>query len=115
MTITIIDLYLLLPLNALFIFGISAITTYEEDADGTISDRMALWFVRRWCIKNLGVFWSKPFVLCPPCMASVWGTIFYFTFLLVFQININIFAVIIWPFYCVTLSGLNYGLQRYIN
>ena len=24
--------------------------------------------------------WLKPVILCPICMSSVWGTIFYFTF-----------------------------------
>jgi len=24
--------------------------------------------------------WLKPVILCPLCMSSVWGTIFYFTF-----------------------------------
>ena len=102
----------MLPLNSLFIFGLHIITDYEVDEQGNVSDKMALWWLRYKSVQTFGEWWSKPLILCPPCMASVWGTIFYFIFSLVFFGNVLIF---VWPFYVISLSGLNYVVQRYIE
>ena len=100
-------LALMLILNSLMIFGIYEVTTYEEDEQGNITDKMALWFVRRWLLKHFGIFWSKPFVLCPPCMASVWGSVFY----IIFVPKIFFCEYLI---YLLILAGLNKLLSRYV-
>jgi len=110
-----ITLLLMLPMNCLFCIGIHIITNYEENEVGQPTDKMILWWLRYLSIKHIGIYWSKPLFLCLPCMASVWGTIFYFTFLFAFMQNITIFAFLIWPFYIVSLSGLNYVVSRYID
>jgi hypothetical protein len=107
-----IDFSIMLVIGCLFCIGIQAITEYEEDKNGNISDKMILWKLRFYSIKYLGVWLSKPLFLCLPCMASIVGTIIFFTFSLVFFQNVCIFA---WPLYCITLSGLNYVIQRYID
>lgn len=43
----------------------------------TEKDMLLGWFGDR-LHKILGAFWSKPVFDCPPCMASIWGTAFFF-------------------------------------
>lgn len=99
--------------NALIIFGINKATFYEqchpEDMGGEfctddgvdVDSRMVGYKLRLWAVNRLGTFWSKPLFTCPPCMASVWGTVVYW---LVQPFTWNALAV--WPMYVVMLSGL---------
>lgn len=107
------ELMILGLFNALIIFGINKGTFYEvchpEDMGGEyctddgvdIDSRMVGYKLRLWAVKHLGPFWSKPLFTCPPCMASVWGTVVYW---LVQPICLQ--SLLIWPMYVVMLSGL---------
>lgn len=55
----------------------------------------------------LGEFWSKPFITCPPCMASVHGTWIYFAF--IHQ------GLAMWVPFCLALAGLNYIVLNKLN
>jgi hypothetical protein len=57
---------------SLFCLGLHTIT----------SEGMVLFFVKEWLSKKLpeNTKWDylyKPIIGCPPCMASIWGTIIY--------------------------------------
>lgn len=54
-----------------------------------------------WLFNALGKRWSKPVFDCPPCMASVWGTAFFFVSRL--QELLPWWA---WPIHCLALCGL---------
>lgn len=58
----------LLIFNALVVIGV-----WESTAPGMILEKPAAWLESK-----LGRYWVKPLFNCPPCMASVWGTAFYF-------------------------------------
>ena len=120
-----ITIILLLFINSMFIFGIFKLTDYDEEVepDGYgvpcvyIRDKMLLWFVRKWLVDKIGLYWSKPLVLCPPCMASVWGTLFYWvmtsTLFPVFDTFYQ--QLLFYPFFVVSLCGINSFLQRHFE
>lgn len=85
-------LYLqMLVLNFLLIMGLWKVFQKDE-VFGFIGD-----FVNG----LLGQHWSKPFVDCPPCMSSVWGTAFFF--------GSGMYHWIPWfllPFHVLALCGL---------
>lgn len=56
---------------------------------------------------KIGHKWCKPLFYCPPCMASVHGTILSFVF---FEFDFKV-----WILYCFCLCGLNYILQPFLN
>src|SRR5688572_2383243 len=55
----------------------------------------------KWLYDRLGAFWSKPVFDCPPCMASVWGTVFFWTSRLY-----ELLPWWTWPLHCLALCGL---------
>jgi hypothetical protein len=63
--------------------------------------------VASWIESKIGRKWCKPLFDCPPCMASVHGTILSFVFF-----GFDIFS---WILYCFCLCGLNYIVQPIIN
>jgi hypothetical protein len=50
---------------------------------------------------KLPVWISKPTYACPPCMASVWGTTFFFLSRLY-----ELLPIWAWPLHCLCLCGL---------
>jgi len=108
-----IELLTLGLFNALIIFGINKATFFEYchiddrgegfcDKNGIDKDsKMVLWWVRHWSLKAVGEFWSKPICTCPPCMASVWGTVVYWA-----MQPMNSTTALMWPLYICMLSGL---------
>ena len=82
--------------NALVIRGLWRAMSYSEDEEtgGPLKEsRMLLTGVRVWMQRTLGYFWSKPFVSCPACMASVHGTWYYW---LVYNPGFSWDAVAVW-------------------
>ena len=65
-------------LSALSILGLhNAVDTLV----GHLTGRSLSSIVDKWSSDTLRLDkWLKPVILCPVCMSSVWGTIFYFTF-----------------------------------
>lgn len=81
------NLFGLMILNALVIHGVHTAT-----GPGEIGAPIGRFFEKRtpeWI--------SKPMVACPPCQASVWGSIIFWT--------IGPRDWLLWPFYVLALSG----------
>ena len=120
-----ITIILLLFFNSMLIFGIFKLTDYDEEViqtdngtlDTIIRDKMLLWFVRKWLVDKIGLYYSKPFLLCPACMSSVWGTLFYWvmtsTLFPVFDTFYQ--QLLFYPFFVVSLCGINSFLQRHFE
>lgn len=68
-------------ITSLFCIGLYFATGYELDKDGNPTEKNILWFVRYYVDKFIGEPFGKPIILCPRCMASVWGGVMYFGFL----------------------------------
>ena len=108
-----IELLTIAIFNAGIIFGINKATQYEEchpedagldfcDDNGIDKDsKMVGWRLRYWSLKWFGSFWSKPLFTCPPCMASVHGTWFYWI-----VSDVTVQSLLFWPIYILFLSGL---------
>lgn len=107
-----IDLMLMGIFNAMVIFGVNKATFFEychPDDDAQFCDeygvdkdsKMVGWWLRYYSLKWCGQFLSKPLFTCPPCMASVWGTLVYW---LSTPVTMNNLAL--WPLYILMLSGL---------
>jgi len=98
------NILLLLIINALFIIGL-----YKVVDGGMLLDFVGDW-IRGKTLYQQGKKWrkviSKPLIDCPPCMASVWGTVFY--------IASNGFDLF-WPVYLICLAGLVTLLMRAAN
>lgn len=73
--------------NALLIFGVSKL--FDEN--------MIFGFVVPRMKAAIGETWSKPLFLCPPCMSSVWGTLWFALF---------VGQWILLPVYLILLVGL---------
>jgi hypothetical protein len=97
-------------ITSLFIIGLYNATSYELDKNGNPTEKNILWFVRYYVDKFIGEPIGKPIILCPRCMASVWGVLFYFG---VFQhYNINILWCVV---FISVVSALNSLIQRIIE
>lgn len=82
--------------NALVIRGLWRAMSYGEDEETGVplrETKMLLTNVRLWFQRNLGYFWSKPFVSCVACMASVHGTWYYW---LVYSPGLSLSSVGLW-------------------
>lgn len=64
-------------ITSLFCIGLYYSTSYENDKFGKPIEKNILWFVRYYVQKWIGEPYGKPFILCPQCMASFWGVVFY--------------------------------------
>jgi hypothetical protein len=62
---------------ALFVLiqGVAINGLYESFSDGQIFHKMAPKFID----KNRGKWWTKPLYSCTKCMASVWGTVLFWS------------------------------------
>ena len=86
----------LILFNALVIRGLWRAMSYGEDEETGVpltETKMLLTNVRLWFQRNLGYFWSKPFVSCVACMASVHGTWYYW---LVYSPGVSLSSVSLW-------------------
>lgn len=50
---------------------------------------------------------KKPLFNCPPCMSSVWGTVWF--------ISTDASSVTSWVTFCVMLCGINYLLVNFLD
>lgn len=57
-----------------------------------------------WIREKAGEYWCKPLICCPPCMASIHGTWFYWAFV---QQGPGL-----WPIFVLALSGLAYLVNK---
>jgi len=90
---TMIELLLLLFLGVAWTWGVKCL----------FSDNMLLESIAVQARMKLPGYVTKPLFDCPPCMASIHGTLIYFA---LYGGNIWL-----WGLYCVMLCGLNYILK----
>lgn len=108
--------YFILPVlfyfNALWILGLSNlfhVELYDDDEpdSGIIpKSKGLLWFVSVWCFKTFGMFWSRPLVRCPYCMASV-HSLYIFWPVAIFY-GFDLIHIPLYFNYAVALSGFIY-------
>lgn len=69
----------LIIITSLFIVGLHKSTEYFLDYNNQPdpNDRMVLWFLRYYAEQWFPSWVSKPLIGCPACMASIWGSSFY--------------------------------------
>jgi len=96
--------------TSLFIIGLYNSTSYELNSKGEATEKNVLWFIRFYVDKYIKEPFGKPIILCPNCMASLWGSIVY---LFVFNHDIDNFSDFInLCFFIFIVSALNNLLQR---
>lgn len=115
-----IEIYILLLINSLFITGLYTLTMYEKDQKGRISTKMPLWWVRFHTWQVVGDIWIKPLFACVVCMTSYWGTLFYWTFLIIDAGLIGVYAdlstnSLIYVLYLICLAGIQKIVCHLIN
>ena len=93
---TLISLFLALVLNSFFCVGVHILFTFENMPFKPIGDWFTLMAQERYWI-------TKPLYNCLPCMASVYGCLF---FSLMFG-----FTWVVLP-YCIALCGFNYYASK---
>jgi hypothetical protein len=115
------EIFALLFLNSIYIIGLHNAARFEyvtSDAPeyGIIENsKMILWRVRLFCLKTFGKFYSKGLITCPPCMAGVHSTYFYWLIVCFYCGYSSISALILYPLYVGALSGLIYVMVSVIE
>lgn len=97
-----IDFKLLL-INSLFCMGLIVVSEPDK----------LLRFLQEFFLKNNLLFIGKPIILCATCMASLWGSVFYWLNFLLKPIEIApIYELMLlfnvnWIVYCIILAFVN--------
>lgn len=91
------ELFPFLIFNMLIIFGVHILFS-----EGMLFEKGGIWIE-----KKVGGYWAKPLIGCPPCMASVWGTAFYFAFIKL--------GFILWLPYILALCGLTFIVNYLVH
>jgi len=109
------DYILLILWCSLFIFGWHYATLYTPNFihDQALGQReikpndteIAWWF--RYYTRNLPKWIKKPLINCQMCMSSVYGSIFYWGYVLNTPGRINGLTIILWVAVVVAITGLN--------
>lgn len=104
---------LIMGLNALMCLGVYVATQFEGsdtfDSDpammraAPVNGKMILWWIR-WYGSMLPAWFHKPLYKCLPCMASIWSLPVFIVLSLVNDPSVWL----LWPFYVLSLSGLNF-------
>ena len=119
------NILILLLLNSLYIFGLYKVVWYnvvvENDAENfklppTVRNRELLWFIAFYGKKWFGYEFMKPICLCPSCMSSVHGSLFFLIAIITkFVVCATVIHIIVlWAVYILALCGLNYIVSRWI-
>lgn len=96
----IVAVSLLMVLNQLMIVGIWSMTR-RDMVFGPIAD---------WLWARLPIWLCKPFFQCMPCMASVYGTGFFFL-----SSMREFVTPWFWPVHCLALCGAGTMIQRFLD
>ena len=109
----------LIIITSLFINGLHWATYYELNGIWASKDGMkrnpdesnALWFLRYYPEKWFPSFIHRPLISCVQCMASVWGSLFYWGH---FH-TITIESVIMWVVFVMCVSAMNMVINKLIE
>ena len=122
------NILILLIFNSLFIFGVYKLTWYQAQVMvneptkelftlvPTVTNRELLWFISFYGKKWFGYETMKPICLCPSCMSSVWGSIFFWVAIFTkFVICATVLQIgFLYIAYVIALCGLNHIISRYV-
>lgn len=106
----------LIILISAFIFGFNYATFYVpvylqrpgEAVETLPQEKEILWFIRYYGRKYLPVYIQKPLFSCEMCMSSIWGSLFYWTYILNGNLcHINSLTLIKWAVVVIAVCGLN--------
>lgn len=109
-------LILLIIICSLFCVGFNYSTSYVpvyEHVAGQLPKEQIpdktelLWFIKYYGNKFLPVYIQKPLYGCLMCMSSIWGSIFYWGYVLNSPGRINGLTIIIWVVVVMAVCGLN--------
>jgi hypothetical protein len=92
--------------NSSFIWGLYAASQYNFDINRQITDKEILWRLKYYA-EQLPTNIAKPLLLCPICMSSVWGSIFFLCY------NYNYYLYL--PIYIICLAGFQYIIYKLIE
>ena len=115
-----INLLILIILNSLLCAGLYAAFSYEYLPPKSVGDKSVdndtkgiLWFWRFYVLERIPYRLSKPLGNCLTCMASVYSFLPYWYF---YRWDFGNFDVVVcYPFYILTLAGINSIIDKYIN
>jgi hypothetical protein len=100
-----ITFIILLIIAALWIWGVKCIFS-----SGHIFEKAG-----EWVENNLPEWVYKPTIGCPACMSSVHGSIWYWTWGIVFLPEVGLLLrAVIWVIFCICLCGINFILLESI-
>jgi len=69
-----------------------------------------LYPIKKWFLRTIGDWWSKPFVGCIYCMSSIHSTYIFFPVLAALQCDI--WAYFAYPLYIALTSGISYLIYK---
>lgn len=72
-----IDLHLIF-ITSFAILGINYATDYDLESPHTFKN--VLWFLKLYCTRLIGEYWTRPLFGCVVCMSSFYSILFYFLF-----------------------------------
>jgi len=112
-------LYLIITAS-FFILGLTYVTQYDIDVPAedhdfgkVISNKEIFWFVRYALGRLLGkTFFWKPVLGCAVCMASVWGSLFFWGDVFASGAVLGWALLPKWFVFCVCVAGANYTFKK---
>lgn len=110
----------LLFFNCLYIYGVHIATEFEyrnesrSELGADEKSKMILWRLRFLSLKYLGPFYSKPLFTCPPCMASVHSSYFFWPVIIYLQ-GFHSEQLFLYVLYVGVLAGVNYMVGEVIH
>lgn len=119
------DYILLILWSSLFIFGWDYATLYTKNIENKVvgdktipiehypldtKKEIAWWF--RYYTRNLPTYIKKPLITCVMCMASLYGSLFYWVYVLNTEKPITSLTLVLWVVTVVAISGLNRILKQ---
>ena len=107
-----LSLFMIL-INSLYIMGLYIAGSYEPDDKARDHENILGWF-HRWLRSRIGVFWTKPVIGCPVCMASLHTSYIYAIVSILISVPWYV-AVAIYPAYVCVVSATVGIINRIIN
>jgi len=115
---------ILMAFAALFIQGFNYCIQYDpftrpegrfEEIEIGAHNKEIFWFIKFYGQKLLPKVLWKPFFNCPVCMASVYGSLFYWADIFAHASIVNSRTLAIWFVFCVCLAGMNRIITKFIH
>lgn len=103
----------LILINSLYIMGLYIAGAFEPGDEARDHENI-LGGVHRWLRSRVGIFWTKPLLGCPVCMASVHTSYIYVAVAIIASLPWYV-AVVLYPAYVCVVSATVGVINRIIN